>query len=76
MDQPQLIQLPKILFSRGHKVNSRRFNAAVSQHVGQSHHVVAGAVEGPGEQTAEVVGERLAPLHAGSVRPTTAWWLL
>ena len=64
MDQPQLIQLPKVLFPRGHEVNPCGLNAAVPQHIGQSDHVVAGAIEGPGEQAAEVVGEHLAPLHA------------
>ena len=64
MDQSQLIQLSEVLFSRGHEVNSCGLNAAVPQHVGQPHHVVAGAVEGPGEQAAEVVGEHLGSLHA------------
>ena len=64
MNQPQLVQLPEVLFPGGHEVNPRRFNAAVPQHVRQPDHVVAGAVEGPGEQAAEVVGEHLAPLHA------------
>ena len=63
-DQTQLVQLPEVLFSRGHEVNPGGLDAAVPQHIRQPHHVVAGAIEGPGEQTAEIVGEYFRPLHA------------
>ena len=64
LHQSQLIQLPDVLFSRGHEVNTSGFDAAVAQYVCQPHHVVAGAIEGAGEQAAEVMWEHLTPFHA------------
>ena len=63
MRQSQLIQLPDVFFPRGHQIYAGRFDVAVAQHIRQTHHVVAGAIEGPGEQAAEIVGKHLTPFH-------------
>ena len=65
MRQTQFIQLPDVLFSRGHEIDPGRLDTAVAQHIRQPHHIVTGAVKRPGKQAAQVVGVYLPPLHAG-----------
>lgn len=77
-DQPHPVQLPLVLCPGGQEIDAGGLNAAVAQHVGQTHDVPVHPVKGRGEQVAEVVRENLAgrdprrpaqPLH---LRPDLA----
>lgn len=49
-EQAKPVQLAGTFFCRGQQVDAGRLDAAVSQHIRQTHHVPAGGVERPGEQ--------------------------
>ena len=62
-DQPQPVQLPLVLRPGGEEVEAGGLDAAVAQHVRQLYNILAGPVEGRGEQVPQIVGEHLGGLH-------------
>ena len=64
-NQSQPLNFSPVLGSGGHDVDAGGVDAAVAQNVGQLGDVLFNAVEGAGEQLAEIVGKDLAGLHVG-----------
>ena len=62
-NQSQPLNFSPVLGSGGHDVDAGGVDAAVAQNVGQPGDVLFNAVEGAGEQFAEIVGEYLAGLY-------------
>lgn len=62
-NQPQPLDLSSVFGSGGHDIDAGGVDAAVAQNVGRLGDVLFNAVEGAGEQFAEIVGEYLAGLY-------------
>ena len=64
-DQVQAFQLPLMLCAGGKEIDACRFNAGVSQHVGQLYNIPAGSVKAARKEVAQIVGKHLGSCHAG-----------
>ena len=64
-DQPQALDLPAMLHTRGHDIDPGGADGAVPQNVRQFGDILLDHVEGTGKELAQIMGKDLRRLHPG-----------